>query len=229
MKSTLKSIGPAVFNGGISTMIGISMLITSESHVFISYFKVNSQAPQLFLKECICSGALLTCLLYRYFSLWSSLDFIMVLLCCLSCYPWLDLIHLLPKLKRKMKKMRQKSLVKSKWNWLMISIVHHRCEFLCIFFWQIYFSKHMYTYVRTLHFSIVPNYVRAHLCFFKKSYAFFSGKFPTNSHPTLNFSIFWHRNSQNPNYKKYSIRKFTIWLMHFEIEITKNKNPFMSF
>ena len=51
MKSTLKSIGPAVFNGGISTMIGISMLITSESHVFISYFKVNSQAPQLFFKR----------------------------------------------------------------------------------------------------------------------------------------------------------------------------------
>ena len=48
MKSTLKSIGPAVFNGGISTMIGISMLITSESHVFISYFKVNSQAPNFF-------------------------------------------------------------------------------------------------------------------------------------------------------------------------------------
>ena len=40
MKSTLVSIGPAVLNGGISTLIGIIMLITSESHVFISYFKV---------------------------------------------------------------------------------------------------------------------------------------------------------------------------------------------
>jgi hypothetical protein len=40
--STLTSIGPAVFNGGISTLIAIIMLVSSESHVFISYFKVLS-------------------------------------------------------------------------------------------------------------------------------------------------------------------------------------------
>ena len=48
MKSTLVSIGPAVLNGGISTLIGIIMLITSESHVFISYFKVRNQASRIF-------------------------------------------------------------------------------------------------------------------------------------------------------------------------------------
>jgi len=40
MVSTLKSIGPAVLNGGISTLLAVSMLANSESHVFISYFKI---------------------------------------------------------------------------------------------------------------------------------------------------------------------------------------------
>ena len=40
MVAALKSIGPAVFNGGISTLIAISVLSNSESHVFLSYFKV---------------------------------------------------------------------------------------------------------------------------------------------------------------------------------------------
>merc|ERR1739844_268373 len=41
MVAALTSIGPAVFNGGISTLIAIIMLISSQSHVFISYFKVS--------------------------------------------------------------------------------------------------------------------------------------------------------------------------------------------
>eukprot|EP00095_Tigriopus_kingsejongensis_P003657 maker-scaffold11_size778918-snap-gene-1.12 protein:Tk03657 transcript:maker-scaffold11_size778918-snap-gene-1.12-mRNA-1 annotation:"hypothetical protein DAPPUDRAFT_306990" len=40
MRSTLRKIGPAVFNGGISTLIAVLMLMNSKSHVFISYFKV---------------------------------------------------------------------------------------------------------------------------------------------------------------------------------------------
>jgi hypothetical protein len=40
MVAALTSIGPAVFNGGISTLIAIIMLISSQSHVFISYFKI---------------------------------------------------------------------------------------------------------------------------------------------------------------------------------------------
>ena len=40
MVAALTCIGPAVFNGGISTLIAIIMLISSQSHVFISYFKI---------------------------------------------------------------------------------------------------------------------------------------------------------------------------------------------
>lgn len=40
MRSTLKKIGPAVFNGGFSTLIAVLMLANSKSHVFVSYFKV---------------------------------------------------------------------------------------------------------------------------------------------------------------------------------------------
>jgi predicted RND superfamily exporter protein len=34
-------IGPAVYNGGISSLIGITMLAFSESHIFNSFFKVK--------------------------------------------------------------------------------------------------------------------------------------------------------------------------------------------
>ena len=77
MRSTLVSIGPAVLNGGISTLIGIIMLITSESHVFISYFKVIKEkkpSPQFFIDVCLTLYACLNncvfidLLFYRYFS-----------------------------------------------------------------------------------------------------------------------------------------------------------------
>ena len=43
MVATLASIGPAVLNGGISTILAISMLIMSRSHVFTAFFKVQSK------------------------------------------------------------------------------------------------------------------------------------------------------------------------------------------
>lgn len=46
MVNALVSIGPAVFNGGVSTLIAILMLINSQSHVFISYFKVTKQTAE---------------------------------------------------------------------------------------------------------------------------------------------------------------------------------------
>ena len=46
MVAALTSIGPAVFNGGISTLIAIIMLVSSQSHVFISYFKVGTYINQ---------------------------------------------------------------------------------------------------------------------------------------------------------------------------------------
>ena len=46
MVATLASIGPAVLNGGISTILAISMLILSRSHVFTAFFKVR-----IFLKK----------------------------------------------------------------------------------------------------------------------------------------------------------------------------------
>ena len=37
---TLTDIGPAVFNGGLSTLLAILMLVNSKSYVFITFFKV---------------------------------------------------------------------------------------------------------------------------------------------------------------------------------------------
>jgi predicted RND superfamily exporter protein len=37
----MTNIGPAVYNGGISSLIGISMLALSESYIFNSFFKVK--------------------------------------------------------------------------------------------------------------------------------------------------------------------------------------------
>jgi Niemann-Pick C1 protein len=34
-------MGPAVFNGGFSTLLAILMLVNSKSYVFISFFKVS--------------------------------------------------------------------------------------------------------------------------------------------------------------------------------------------
>lgn len=39
-QSCLKQIGPAVFNGGFSTFLAFVLLANSDSHVFITYFKV---------------------------------------------------------------------------------------------------------------------------------------------------------------------------------------------
>lgn len=40
VKSTLKNIGPAVLNGGLSTFIAFILLANSKSHVFITFFKI---------------------------------------------------------------------------------------------------------------------------------------------------------------------------------------------
>ena len=37
----MTNIGPAVYNGGISSLLGISMLALSESYIFTSFFKVK--------------------------------------------------------------------------------------------------------------------------------------------------------------------------------------------
>ena len=36
----MENIAPAVVNGGFSTMLALSLLVTSRSHVFISFFKI---------------------------------------------------------------------------------------------------------------------------------------------------------------------------------------------
>ncbi len=38
--ATLIDIGPAVLNGGVSTFIAFILLVTSDSHVFSSFFKI---------------------------------------------------------------------------------------------------------------------------------------------------------------------------------------------
>ena len=40
---TLTEIGPAVFNGGVSTLLAILLLVNSKSYVFITFFKVGKR------------------------------------------------------------------------------------------------------------------------------------------------------------------------------------------
>ena len=40
MVATLENIGPAVLNGGVSTMLAFVLLANSKSYVFITFFKV---------------------------------------------------------------------------------------------------------------------------------------------------------------------------------------------
>ena len=40
MASTLSNIGPAVLNGGLTTFFAFILLANSQSHVFITFFKV---------------------------------------------------------------------------------------------------------------------------------------------------------------------------------------------
>ena len=40
MIMTMTKIGPAVLNGGMSTLLAFSLLYTSQSYVFLSFFKV---------------------------------------------------------------------------------------------------------------------------------------------------------------------------------------------
>ena len=40
MVATLENIGPAVLNGGVSTMLAFVLLANSQSYVFITFFKV---------------------------------------------------------------------------------------------------------------------------------------------------------------------------------------------
>ncbi len=58
MCSSLQRIGPSVLNGGVSTLIAIVMLMTSESHVFIAYYKVlHFTFNILKLSSCAFKGA----------------------------------------------------------------------------------------------------------------------------------------------------------------------------
>ena len=41
MQQTLTEVGPAVFNGGFSTLLAILMLVNSKSWVFICFFRVS--------------------------------------------------------------------------------------------------------------------------------------------------------------------------------------------
>merc|ERR1719350_2167247 len=36
----MEHVAPAVMNGGFSTMLALSLLVTSQSHIFISFFKI---------------------------------------------------------------------------------------------------------------------------------------------------------------------------------------------
>lgn len=38
---TMTDIGPAIFSGGISTLLALSMLVLSHSYIFTAFFKVN--------------------------------------------------------------------------------------------------------------------------------------------------------------------------------------------
>ena len=38
--STMTEMGPAVFNGGLSTLLAFILLATSKSYVFMSFFKI---------------------------------------------------------------------------------------------------------------------------------------------------------------------------------------------
>ena len=50
MIMTMTKIGPAVLNGGMSTLLAFSLLYTSQSYVFLSFFKVwSSSSP---LRDC---------------------------------------------------------------------------------------------------------------------------------------------------------------------------------
>ena len=40
VQQTLKNIGPAVLNGGLSTFLAFILLATSKSHVFATFFKI---------------------------------------------------------------------------------------------------------------------------------------------------------------------------------------------
>ena len=40
MVATMTKIGPAVLNGGTSTLLAFSLLYTSKSYVFLSFFKI---------------------------------------------------------------------------------------------------------------------------------------------------------------------------------------------
>ena len=42
VEKALAEIGPAVFNGGFSTFLAFILLAGSKSHVFTTFFKVNS-------------------------------------------------------------------------------------------------------------------------------------------------------------------------------------------
>jgi hypothetical protein len=40
-QSTLTTIGPAVVNGGLTTFLALLLLGFSQSHVFVTFFKVR--------------------------------------------------------------------------------------------------------------------------------------------------------------------------------------------
>ena len=46
--NSLKSMGPAIINGGITTFLALVLLGFSQSHVFITFFKVKFQISRKF-------------------------------------------------------------------------------------------------------------------------------------------------------------------------------------
>ena len=40
-QSALVSLGPAVFNGGVTTFLAVIILPASKSHIFVTFFKVS--------------------------------------------------------------------------------------------------------------------------------------------------------------------------------------------
>ena len=50
MVTTLTHIGPAVFNGGLSTFCAFALLAFSKSQTFLAFFKVSFSFSLLFIK-----------------------------------------------------------------------------------------------------------------------------------------------------------------------------------
>ena len=48
-QSALVSLGPAVFNGGVTTFLAVIILPASKSHIFVTFFKVSASDQVFYL------------------------------------------------------------------------------------------------------------------------------------------------------------------------------------